>query len=597
MREEMGLVRTSKLTIGANDSLHKVANKMAAYAYKNSDEPNSDDVKNALTAKIIGQGFENIERMESHDTIKYITEFCRLSGKLPDDMSEYKGFLFKAVKDDKDVLILADHSLPWSRHNLGWVRKRGGDIIEGFRIVYNFKLDKLVGHDKINRSLIDDFYASELPSETTKDVERFAREYQKFTDPDYNKRGRYYTYYDEVLMEVGHDLINQDFKALREKGWAVELGEAEEYYEWDQGEREVKTRPSGYIVTKLDAYGEPTGAERHYDHMSLRNYEKYGGHMPYMKFFDQTLRHLYQDELNVQAMERYAKERSSDVASAWQTKKNIPEATLKAMENTTFKQDFDFVEFDEGVDLKLLPRLETEWAVFREVLPQLDGQPDLRFRLLGKHRAAGIFVPMLNSIGIDPREERINSEGATVKINGMTSLAHEYAHFLDYNAGKDGYPLSLQNDFRGVLEQYQKNLNDLPSNHPYKKTNSKFGLDYFKTPTEVFARSFELYISNFENVKSAFVQDHEAFKRVEYEAFNGSEQEISNYFKEQFPEMEQALKNFQASDMSFLEEQFETTTTSEYVEVQSDQYVSADLIDDERAEKGRYKQGQLELGI
>ena len=138
----------------------------------------------------------------------------------------------------------------------------------------------------------------------------------------------------------------------------------------------------------------------------------------------------------------------------------------------------------------------------------------------------------------------------------------------------------------------------MPSNHPYKKTNSKFGLNYFKTPTEVFARSFEMYISNFENVKSAFVQDHEVFKRVEYEAFNGSEQAISNYFKEQFPEMEQALKDFQASDMSFLEEQFETKITSEYVEVQNDQYVSADLFGDKvELEKGRYKQGQLELEI
>ena len=100
---------------------------------------------------------------------------------------------------------------------------------------------------------------------------------------------------------------------------------------------------------------------------------------------------------------------------------------------------------------------------------------------------------------------------------------------------------------------YQNNLENLPKEHPFRTISSKFGMDYFKTPTEVFARGFEMYIEKHENVKSAFVKDTSNFNRTEYKAFDGCEQLLDDYFKKQFPEMELALQNFKPLQMELSE--------------------------------------------
>jgi len=601
MREEMGLIRTSKLTIKADDGVHKVANKIAAYAYKNSEEPTEKEVKSALSAKLIKQEFKNIERVEDDYTRERVVAFHGTNEKFPKEREDGKRFIFKANQGKNNVLILVDPSIPWAKHNVGMVYKGYKDVVEGIYKVYYFRLDKLIGHDLVSRLLMDDYHASALPSETIADAQKFASEYQKLTDYNYGQRKySYYTQYDKTLIEVGHDLVNQNFDLIREKGWEVTLEKAEEYRWLDLETKTHKKEmfPSNYRVMK---YNENTKTVEHvavYPHRILATYERNNEfeRMSYMKFFDETLRYMYRDEMNVQAMEKYAKERSHDVASAWETKKNIPEATLKAMETTVFNEDFRFVEFDERVNLTLLPRLEAEWKTFRNVLPQAEVKPDLRFRLLGHHRAAGIFVPLANSIGIDPREERIATDGEVIKVNGMSSLAHEYAHYLDYNFDKGDYPLSLRNGFTTILEQYQKKLDDLPANHPFKMTSSKYGLDYFKTPTEVFARSFELYISGFDNVKSAFVQDGAEFTRTEYQAFNGLEESIQEYFNERFPEMDRALKAFQIDESTLYQEtEVMAKTLDSFVEVSNDAYISVDLFDSKDVANIRGTQMSLDL--
>jgi len=584
MREELGLIRSSKLNIGADDSVLKVANKTAAYVYKNSDEPTEDDVISALYARVVGQDFVNIERVEETDVIDKVIAFHGTDEKFLKEREDGNRYIFKASQGQRqrDVFILVDPSIKVSNHNAGMTYKNYASIVDGIYKVYFFRLDKLLGHDKVSRLLIDELYASELPSQTIDDVKKFAKEYKRLTDHRYGqKKYAYYTEYDEVLVDVGQDLINQNYDVLREKGWQITLGELEQYSWWDSKTKShiKEMLPSNYQLVKYDENTKTIEHTAYYTHRTLAAYERRGDleRMPYMKFFDQTLKHMYRDEMNVQAMEKYARERSSDVASAWETKKNIPDATLQAMRNTTFKEDFNFVEFDERVDLTLLPRLEKEWEAFREVLPKADVKPDLRFRLLGHHRASGIFVPLVNSIGIDPREERMRTDGKLIKINGMTSLAHEYAHFLDYNFDKGTSPLSLRRDFATILEKYQKTLDDLPTNHPFKMTNSKYGLDYFKTPTEVFARGFELYISGYDNVKSAFVQEAVEFKRPEYQAFEGSEEILINYFDERFPEMDHALKAFQV-DESFIKEIQADFDPFVEVEVSKDAYIPVELI-------------------
>lgn len=155
--------------------------------------------------------------------------------------------------------------------------------------------------------------------------------------------------------------------------------------------------------------------------------------------------------------------------------------------------------------------------------------------------------------------------------------------------------LSLRNGFTTILEQYQKKLDDLPANHPFKMTSSKYGLDYFKTPTEVFARSFELYIAGFDNVKSAFVQDGAEFTRTEYQAFNGLEESIQEYFNERFPEMDQALKAFQIESTLYQETEVVAKTLDSFVEVSNDAYISVDLFDSKDVANIRGTQMSLDL--
>lgn len=603
MREEMELISSSKLNIKDDDNAHKVANKIASYAYKNSAEPTQEDVENALYARIIGQTFSNIEPVEDSDAIQKVVTFHGTDEKFPVERDDGKRFIFKANQNTRDVLILVDPNIKSTKHGEGLRYKSYSEIALGCHQIYYYRLDKLIGHDKVSRSLIDDYYASDLPSETSADAEKFASMYKQLTNPYYGqKKQAHQVEYNEILVEIGQDLVEQNFEQVRGKGWQVELGELKEY-KWFDSETKKHHQGMFPVHYQVMKHNEKTKVIDHagmYTHRMLATYQRYNefDRMAYMKFFDQTLRHIYRDEINVQAMERYAMERSHDVASAWETKKNIPEATKQAMERTIFKEDFNFVEFDERVDLALLPKLETEWIAFRDVLPKADIKPDLRFRLLGHHRAAGIFVPLVNSIGIDPREERTNTDGEVIKIDGMTSLAHEYAHYLDYNFDHGDYPLSLRSDFAPLLEKYQKALDDLPTDHPYKMTTSKYGLDYYKTPTEVFARSFELYIANYDNVKSAFIKDTSEFERPSYQAFDGANELINDYFNERFPEMDQALKAFQPDISAFqhkketIPERFDPFVE---VEVSSDAYIPIELINSKELADIRGTQMSLDL--
>src|SRR5699024_6727169 len=108
-------------------------------------------------------------------------------------------------------------------------------------------------------------------------------------------------------------------------------------------------------------------------------------------------------------------------------------------------------------------------------------KPILRFRKLRNHHALGMFTPFNNTLAVDFRP----NDGGGI---GLQSFVHEYGHFLDYNT-KDELPRSLSNDFADVLSKTQAEINNIDSKkaHDYKA--------YLNTPSEIFARGFELYTS------------------------------------------------------------------------------------------------------
>jgi len=163
--------------------------------------------------------------------------------------------------------------------------------------------------------------------------------------------------------------------------------------------------------------------------------------------------------------------------------------------------DFDYNEFRN---------VEEAWEKIVDRLPQGMVSPELKFRKLGKHKATGLYYPTFNIIAVDVRD--------------TTSFIHEFGHYLDFTYQGGEEECSLQDDFADILASYQDTL---------PRNTSKYA--YFKTPTEVFARGFELWV--FETIisDSPLLQDKRAYYGApEYLAFKNCKKELINYYNNLF---------------------------------------------------------------
>ena len=81
---------------------------------------------------------------------------------------------------------------------------------------------------------------------------------------------------------------------------------------------------------------------------------------------------------------------------------------------------------------------------------------------------------------------------------------HEFVHLID-----DKYDgLSLKKEFEEVLFHYQKLLRSLPKGT--FPENGVYTLRYYLTPTEVFARSLEIYFTHFEKLNTDIIAQPDA---------------------------------------------------------------------------------------
>ena len=199
---------------------------------------------------------------------------------------------------------------------------------------------------------------------------------------------------------------------------------------------------------------------------------------------------VYEDDLNIKLMEDYERAQSGDYAKSFMTKKNINASVMAQMEITSFKDHgFSFVEFDNETDLEKVAAIEEEWALLYKDLPKVQTKTDLRFRKLGNHKATGLYYPTQHSLCVDIRD--------------VSAMLHEYGHLLDYEYS-DG-TISLSEDFRSMVKRYRANMAMLkPDSYVNKKKM------YYGTPTEVFARGFEIYMSG--KTESSFLKDKQAYE-------------------------------------------------------------------------------------
>lgn len=219
-------------------------------------------------------------------------------------------------------------------------------------------------------------------------------------------------------------------------------------------------------------------------------------------------------------------------ASAWQTKKNINKETRKIMESTTLNKYFKFIEIDNDVDLALFSEFEEEMKRIHDILPKTGEKfPELRLRKLGNHKALGLYVPTKNTIAIDFRDT--NDEVGGV---GIQSFVHEYGHAIDYGID-NGRLLSMRDDFKPIVARYRENLS---LNGKGSYVAEKAG--YYTAPTEVFARAFELYVSE-AGLSSIFLKSQETYSTsIEYALFDQKmREEITTFFDSVFPELKTAV--------------------------------------------------------
>ena len=201
---------------------------------------------------------------------------------------------------------------------------------------------------------------------------------------------------------------------------------------------------------------------------------------------------IYQD---IQYENRYRDKMDKTIATAYITKKNIPQKVLTAMEHTSFKKYFKYVEFDEEVNLNSVKIIEKEFSILNEAYFSSKAffNVTLRFRKLGKHKASGLYYPNLHTLCVD--------------LRSPSSFIHEYFHMLDDQLGD----LSLEIGFQDIVHEYKRALlHEIthlePAIQHQLNGTSKYNLQYFFRRAEIFARCGEIYFVRILKVESSLIK-------------------------------------------------------------------------------------------
>ncbi|WP_317423502.1 LPD1 domain-containing protein [Clostridium perfringens] len=207
---------------------------------------------------------------------------------------------------------------------------------------------------------------------------------------------------------------------------------------------------------------------------------------------------LIEREYNAKLLDDYNKDLKSEYAKSFQDKKTITLKVKQIMTESYFNQYFNPFEIDQDTDLIKFKQVEQEFLKlkehfdFKEIFK--DNTPALRFRRLGQHKALGLYYPLYNCICVD--------------ITSPKSFFHEVGHCIDFTTEKSNITLSSKLNFANIIRTYRNLYNqslDKLGDEPLGKylKNKK---SYFFTPTEIFARSFEIYLAKVKGIESSFLK-------------------------------------------------------------------------------------------
>jgi hypothetical protein len=212
------------------------------------------------------------------------------------------------------------------------------------------------------------------------------------------------------------------------------------------------------------------------------------------EFYRRLLYCVEETKGNVFANYKRYKDLESDYAKSFMTKKNQSDKLKEKINASRFWKYFGYVEYDEDIDYDAITQYEKEFERFyKKHISKIDlSKNAIRFRRLGQHHAAGLYYPYEKCL--------------CVEIEQPNAFIHELGHLIDYERGN----LSVQPDFREICDDTTKHLLECmkQSDQLAKelKSKNKYNLSYYRTPTEVFARCFELYAYYVWGVKNSLLK-------------------------------------------------------------------------------------------
>ena len=228
-----------------------------------------------------------------------------------------------------------------------------------------------------------------------------------------------------------------------------------------------------------------------------------------------VLKREYEDALAANLNAQYVNQSTKTIASVREDK-IFQDYEMNS--NTSFLDlGFSKVEVDteryrgSDFDKEKFRVLENEWEKLCNHLPHSTVEPELKFRKLGKHKASGLYVPGLNIMAVDVRDS--------------SSFIHEYGHYLDYTYDQSGIISSTSHSFKDIRNIYKASLLKLIQIAEETRldlaqaVHIKKKLDYYLTPTEVFARGFEWWVFETYTKDSELLSDEATYySRLEYRA-------------------------------------------------------------------------------
>ena len=223
--------------------------------------------------------------------------------------------------------------------------------------------------------------------------------------------------------------------------------------------------------------------------------------------FNSLAVYRWEGEIRREANRRFSEAHSAGV---FMDKKHCDDKHKAAADASRFHM-FRHVEIDDDIDLDIFSQLDREFSLRWDSgeLPRISMGNAFRFRKTGRHssktrKTIGVYSPTLHAIAVDPRAPR--------------SLLHEFAHAYDYEHGQ----LSCSTEFAPIINEYRNRLDTTGMGEAETR--------YALTPTEIFARCWEIHALNNDKAGS-FISPGENYGRDPlYKPLMDMKDDIETYF-------------------------------------------------------------------